>query len=1187
LTRTWRSVRVFISSTFRDMQSERDHLVRVVFPELRHRMAGLNLHLVDIDLRWGVPEEEVEKGRVLDVVLEEVERARPFFVALLGERYGTVLQGLPDGTALAHPWLSAFPGHSITALEIVHGVLRDPKFGRKAYFYLRDPGLIAQISPERRADYEAEDPRSAAKVRSLKEMIRASGRPVMEGYPCRWDGESSRVAGLETFGERVLEDLWAGIREEYPDQAPEPDPLVLERRMHDTFAEEHSRFFIGREDELGRLTGYVQGGGRRPLVVTGEPGGGKSALLASWAERYAAERPGSYLLTCYIGASPESSNHFRLLRYMCGRLKRELGLLEEIPEDAGKLPETLGLMLLSALRRNKDLVVVVDGLDLISSLEPGRGSNWLVDVVPERVRLIVSAQRGEALELLRRRGVEEVSLPPLREAERAQLVNAVLGEYGRKLGESQREALLSHPGAENPLYLRTALEELRLFGRFEGLTDRIMSLARDIPGLFVQVLERLEEDHGRDLVAEVFSLIRCSRFGLAEVELLSLLDQGSRSRFPRNLWTRLRRSARFYLIQRGDLMGLAHRPMSEAVSLSYSPGKTVHERLAEIFRTAPVERKLDEYPYQLRRAEDWERLAAVLGDLDLFEQAQERGKELEWMGYWRALEGRAEAWRTYRSALDVRIARDGESEKTADLATRLGLFLHAAGDLSHIEGFFRQALAIRERVLPPDSPDIARSLNDLGGLSYRQGKYPQAETFFKRSLAIIEKASGTDPAALAVTLNNLAELYRAQGRYLEAEPLYERAGEVQENALGPNSPEVANNLHNRARLLFAEGRYDDAERLFERSGRIIERALGADHPALATALSSLAALYQARGRFSEAERLTERSLDIYTRAFGPEHRNVATALNNMASILREMGRIAEAEPLFLRSAEIIEKTSGSEHPDLGQSLNNLAQLYQAQGRLAEAETNLRRALAILEKAWGPSHLEVGRCLNNLGSLYHALGRPSDAEECLRRSIGVFERTLGPGHPDLARSLNNLGQLYQALGRYADAEALYERSLDILAGSLGPEHLDVARSLHNLAGFYHARGRPGDSEILYRRAVGLKEKSLGPGHPDVALSLNNLGELFYDQGKFRDAEAAFVRALDIRDKTLDPGHPELALSLNNLAWLYDTQKRHAAAEPLYRRALRIVVGTLGEGHPTTSAIKENLEGCLDALRRRPS
>jgi hypothetical protein len=39
MAQTWRTIRVFISSTFCDMHAERDHLVKVVFPELRERMA--------------------------------------------------------------------------------------------------------------------------------------------------------------------------------------------------------------------------------------------------------------------------------------------------------------------------------------------------------------------------------------------------------------------------------------------------------------------------------------------------------------------------------------------------------------------------------------------------------------------------------------------------------------------------------------------------------------------------------------------------------------------------------------------------------------------------------------------------------------------------------------------------------------------------------------------------------------------------------------------------------------------------------------------------------------------------------------------------------------------------------------------------------------------------------------------
>ena len=58
-----RRVRVFISSTFRDMEAERDHLVTVVFPELRERVERLGLEFFDVDLRWGVTDEQVAEGR--------------------------------------------------------------------------------------------------------------------------------------------------------------------------------------------------------------------------------------------------------------------------------------------------------------------------------------------------------------------------------------------------------------------------------------------------------------------------------------------------------------------------------------------------------------------------------------------------------------------------------------------------------------------------------------------------------------------------------------------------------------------------------------------------------------------------------------------------------------------------------------------------------------------------------------------------------------------------------------------------------------------------------------------------------------------------------------------------------------------------------------------------------------------
>lgn len=83
-----RQIRVFLSSTFRDMNAERDYLVNFVFPRIDDYCRQRYLEFTPIDLRWGIPEEDSRNGLVLRACLEEVDNSRPFFVGILGERYG-------------------------------------------------------------------------------------------------------------------------------------------------------------------------------------------------------------------------------------------------------------------------------------------------------------------------------------------------------------------------------------------------------------------------------------------------------------------------------------------------------------------------------------------------------------------------------------------------------------------------------------------------------------------------------------------------------------------------------------------------------------------------------------------------------------------------------------------------------------------------------------------------------------------------------------------------------------------------------------------------------------------------------------------------------------------------------------------------------------------------------------------
>ena len=314
--------------------------------------------------------------------------------------------------------------------------------------------------------------------------------------------------------------------------------------------------------------------------------------------------------------------------------------------------------------------------------------------------------------------------------------------------------------------------------------------------------------------------------------------------------------------------------------------------------------------------------------------------------------------------------------------------LYRQGRYSEAMPLAQRILAIREKALGPNDPDVAESLNNLALLYRIQGRYADAEPLFKRSLAIAVKAFGPDHPNVAVSLNNLSDLYFVQSRYTDAEPLYKRSLAIREKAFGPIHPDVAESLNNLALLYRVEERYADAEPLYKRALAINEKTLGRDHPSIATSLNNLGELNRAIGRYADAERLHKHALAIREETLGPEHTDVATSLNNLALLYRVQGRYADAEALFKRSLTIWEKVYGRDHPNVATSFNNLASLYQEQKRYAEAESLYKQSVAIWEIALGPDHPNGAATSNNLADLYRAQGRYADALPIVQRTNGA-------------------------------------------------------------------------------------------------------------------------------------------------------------------------------------------------------
>jgi len=663
MTTNWRTVRVFISSTFRDMHAERDHLVKLVFPELRERCAKRHLHVVDVDLRWGVTQEQAEMGKALEVCLHEIDSCRPFFVGILGERYGYIPPQYEVSDEPAYDWARQMePGHSITAMEIYHGVLNNPNMHRRAFFYFRDPSFKETLSPDEQESFKAESPESAEKLERLKARIRESGLPVKE---------FSRD-DLECFGNKVLEDLWSAIQAEYPEDMPVPDPLDLERAYHDFFIATRTELFVGQRHLLKRLHEYAKGDRTGPVIVSGTPGSGKSALLAKFVDQVRKLNPDTPIMYHFVGASPASTDPRQMLLRLCKELAKKFNFEEEIAQDFEKLRVQFQQFLNRAAESQR-IIFVIDALNQLDETYHSHDLYWLPHPLPAGLRLIVSSLEGDALESAQRGYSErqELIVSSLRLADQGFIVARQLGLSRKRLttirqwrkarlskglpapvseersqlrfiltgvwkrGQELFEAQAAQRETANPLYLKLVTEELRLFGRFEQLDEFIGSFPSDVDGMFNAVLNRLERDHGRELVENALSLIGVGRHGLLESELLELLAREGQQRFPVALWARLHRSLGFYLKPRttlgGDegLIDFFHRQLAKVVNtryLSTEESRTPHHRqLAEYFRKkadplgdstwfGDYPRGLSELPYHQTRAEMWYELERTLTD---------------------------------------------------------------------------------------------------------------------------------------------------------------------------------------------------------------------------------------------------------------------------------------------------------------------------------------------------------------------------------------------------------------------------------------------------------------------------------------------------------------------------------------------------------------------------------------------
>ena len=1164
-----RVIRVFVSSTFHDMQQEREILIKRIFPQLRKLCEERAVTWTEVDLRWGIPTEVEAECKVLSLCLAEIERCRPWFIGLLGDRYGWVPE---DDYTGGTPTPDSQQLRSVTELEILHGALHDPQSRDLALFYFRDPRYLHHLPPGTDpANFVSESADAAAHLARLKNRIRAEHAAGRLRFAPRENYENP-----DALGEQVLADCTAIIDNLYPVREV-PGPLDQEAARQEAYAQRRRVAFVGREKLLEHLSQHVASS-LGPLVLTGDSGCGKSALLAQWVPRWSASHADDFLLQHYVGGTPQGDDWQELARRVAGELKRAFA----IPDDLPHSPDTLRTALydwfakVAGLRR---VVLILDGLDKISGEGAAGQLGWLPLTFPPNVTVLVSASPGEVLDVLRHRGWLEIPVPIFDRSDLAAVAEAYFRLFGKQPPKSLPMRLEATPAARNPLFLRTVLDELRQFGKYEqlkGLAEHYLS-APDLPMLFDRILTRWHEDFGNppghpDIVRRALCMITCARFGLSESEILNLLGNNGEP-LPHRYWTPLYLATENALVARSGLLAPGHEYFRNAIMHRWlcqpEDLRCCRQELAAHFASieGATDRKLDELPSLLRDLERWQPLAELLSDAQVFLRLRSTDRWVhELHRLWIPLRQRCDAGDFYRQMLARAEAADPESDLLLPLLNEVARFHEESAEYALAEPLFKRLLAMaEERRSGPAA--VTTALHNLAMVLIATGRLDEAEVLCRRTLEIAQTNHGLNGSAFADSLSSLAALFEKMDRLSVANVLYCRALAIEEAAFGVDDPALSNIRSKLAHVLHRMGDFSEAESLIRGTLATGQSSLGLNHPIVATRLNTLASILEDTNRAQEAEPLMRRALEIEEASFGPDHPNVASSLNNLAILLAKTNRVSEAERLHRRSLKIRERLLGPDHPDLAHTLSNLAKILQTNNRLHEAEPLYRRALEIEEAHHGPRHTGVAATLNNLAELLRIQNRLVEAEPLFRRALQIRIELLGDDHHLVAESRNNLALLLRFANCLEEAEHLYREALRGYEASFGPDHPEVAVVLCNLAGLLRSTNRLDEVEDFYRRALKIVEDSFGPDHPKIAMRLNNFAVYLKQVGREDEAEAMYRRALEIREKSYGPDHPEVADVLSNLGILLRDANRLDEAEALLRRALAIDERSSDENHPT--------------------
>jgi len=534
---------VFVSSTFKDMQFERDALHNYVAVSINDKISHYGEQVYFGDLRWGVNTTSLDSDegsrRVLEVCLDEIDDCRPYMIVLVGERYGWIPDPSLIRNAAADKGFDISEEMSVTQLEIEYGAFLTDEYKGRVFFYFRELDTTG-MTDEQLADYLAESELHGSKINALKEKIRRLAPDFVRTYTAKFDPESQRVEGLSELLEMVERDLSGAILADIEGEEQLPWQERAIRSAQRYFLDISRNYYPAEHSPISLFDGVNSSERTRMCFIKGDSGTGKTAFLAHNYRQICERGDSCRCIPFVLGLDKYSScemDYFKILLYMLEKLSGEDEHRETSYGDPEYDQEIFDDIIFLECEIEGSLYSFIDNCsyELQNALSVRILDEYLRFCKIEYLASDVCSCEHLDFTIAYSADEDSVILPPwfdysrtyvlddISDDERIPIIKTLLAQKHKELDDSVIGEISEKEEANSLLYLKLTVDRLLMldstdFTRIRSMGDGMdninryqISLVKELPedtfGMTLELVERVARRVNTELVLRVIGLL--------------------------------------------------------------------------------------------------------------------------------------------------------------------------------------------------------------------------------------------------------------------------------------------------------------------------------------------------------------------------------------------------------------------------------------------------------------------------------------------------------------------------------------------------------------------------------------------------------------------------------------------------------------------------------------------------------